>query len=409
MQYQEREHLTTDYELLYNLYSSDRYYSYSEERQKLIRIYLKAQKKYEKYEKIVEDIEYKIDQFENDGSSSYYSNIIEYEKQLQNYKKLYSLYHNCVIKLYKKESFKKVLKLETHYYIEEERRKRRKYLKKRDNPNYSILKNDETIFLNHKKNEFEEGYLIESVNDYLLLKYSINRKEYKMAKRLIDLFHSIKSMEEKTNSLYIQFQKEVIILNEEQFRNDHLTEIYENTKNNTSIGQQTFFAKSELLKKQKEYNDIYNSIEIQNIIKRINSKNYNKNSYKKTFNIIIKISVIIGIIAITAIIISIYIINHNKPKQVRDSINLISKTATVSPGKFAEIEIKGDPNTEYYIVVEYNSGYSKADGLDIKTTDSSGYVNWEWKVGAKTHSGRYPITITNKQTFYDETFYFTVE
>lgn len=92
-----------------------------------------------------------------------------------------------------------------------------------------------------------------------------------------------------------------------------------------------------------------------------------------------------------------------------DSIELKTIYSNVSPGKKAKIMIRGDIDTNYMISVRYSSGTSNADGLEDKTTNEYGYVSWEWKVGNNTNSGKYPITITNKKTFYSETFYFTVE
>jgi len=57
----------------------------------------------------------------------------------------------------------------------------------------------------------------------------------------------------------------------------------------------------------------------------------------------------------------------------------------------ATISIVGKPNTEYRITVYYDSGPSKAKGLEKKTSDSKGRVSWTWKIGGKTKAGTYKV------------------
>ena len=86
--------------------------------------------------------------------------------------------------------------------------------------------------------------------------------------------------------------------------------------------------------------------------------------------------------------------NTATPEPVQASIELTSLTSPISHGNNATISIKGKPNTEYNITVEYKSGPSTAAGLGEKTSDSSGHVSWTWKVGTRTTPGSWPITIS---------------
>lgn len=45
------------------------------------------------------------------------------------------------------------------------------------------------------------------------------------------------------------------------------------------------------------------------------------------------------------------------------------------------------------IVVTYNSGPSKAAGLEPKMADGTGAVAWTWMVGGSTAFGTYPIKV----------------
>lgn len=86
-----------------------------------------------------------------------------------------------------------------------------------------------------------------------------------------------------------------------------------------------------------------------------------------------------------------------KPAEVAQTtvaITITSYSNTVSRNEMAFVEISAEPNTEYSISVMYSTGKSKASGLEKKTSDSNGNVRWEWKVGGKTDSGTYNITVT---------------
>lgn len=93
-----------------------------------------------------------------------------------------------------------------------------------------------------------------------------------------------------------------------------------------------------------------------------------------------------------------------KPTEAPKGIEVTYVTSSVSPGEYASISIQGEPNTDYSISVTYKSGASTADGLYTKTSDSSGYVSWEWKVGARTSSGTYPIRISGGGQSITESF-----
>lgn len=85
-------------------------------------------------------------------------------------------------------------------------------------------------------------------------------------------------------------------------------------------------------------------------------------------------------------------------------IKLVSLTSPVGRNEMATIEIKGKPNTEYYIDVIYPSGSSTAAGLYSKTSDGNGYVSWTWKVGGRTSFGNHTINISGGDDFYSTEF-----
>lgn len=75
------------------------------------------------------------------------------------------------------------------------------------------------------------------------------------------------------------------------------------------------------------------------------------------------------------------------------SISLENITSPVTAGETAVLNIKGRPFTEYSVSVYYSSGKSSAKGLEPKISDEKGYVEWSWKIGAKTSPGNYKIVI----------------
>ena len=86
-------------------------------------------------------------------------------------------------------------------------------------------------------------------------------------------------------------------------------------------------------------------------------------------------------------------------------IKLVGTTRSAEKGENVTIKIQGKPNTEYSISVRYASGgLSKAKGLDDKKSDSSGYVSWTWKIGAKTASGTVDVDILGGGQTLNTTF-----
>ncbi len=83
-----------------------------------------------------------------------------------------------------------------------------------------------------------------------------------------------------------------------------------------------------------------------------------------------------------------------------NSLSLISITSPISLGNTASVKIQGRPDTVYNIAVHYSSGISSASGLEDKTSDSSGYIEWSWKIGNRTKTGTYKVDIKGG----DETF-----
>lgn len=83
-----------------------------------------------------------------------------------------------------------------------------------------------------------------------------------------------------------------------------------------------------------------------------------------------------------------------KAEQKSPSIELVKETSPVRHGSSASITVKGQPNTDYDITVNYKSGPSTAAGLVTKTSNSSGEVSWTWKVGTRTTPGTWSITIS---------------
>ncbi len=81
------------------------------------------------------------------------------------------------------------------------------------------------------------------------------------------------------------------------------------------------------------------------------------------------------------------------PEVTVAEIQLVSMTNPLRRNEDATITIKGKPNTEYSIAVYYQSGKSKAKGLENKVSNSSGVVSWTWHVGGKTQSGKKGIVI----------------
>jgi hypothetical protein len=64
------------------------------------------------------------------------------------------------------------------------------------------------------------------------------------------------------------------------------------------------------------------------------------------------------------------------------------------PGRPSTVRVHADANTRCTIVVFDSSGPLNAQGLDPKTTDSTGNVEWTWVVDPATKPGQWPIYVT---------------
>ena len=82
------------------------------------------------------------------------------------------------------------------------------------------------------------------------------------------------------------------------------------------------------------------------------------------------------------------------PTPVPLDITKASMTSPVAKGDKATLTIHTAVGADCKIVVEYDSGPSKASGLVEKTADDAGDVSWSWTVGQTTRSGTWPITVT---------------
>jgi micrococcal nuclease len=76
------------------------------------------------------------------------------------------------------------------------------------------------------------------------------------------------------------------------------------------------------------------------------------------------------------------------------AIVIVKEPGTVSAGRRASVTIRTAPRAMCSITVWYKSGPSTAAGLDNAQTDAKGLMSWAWKVGTRTTSGTWPITIT---------------
>lgn len=74
-------------------------------------------------------------------------------------------------------------------------------------------------------------------------------------------------------------------------------------------------------------------------------------------------------------------------------IDFVSWPQTIGRNETGIVKIQGEPNTDYSITVRYKSGPASASGLETKTSDKDGYVSWSWKIGGKTSTGTFSITV----------------
>lgn len=75
-------------------------------------------------------------------------------------------------------------------------------------------------------------------------------------------------------------------------------------------------------------------------------------------------------------------------------VRLVNVTSPAPPGKDATLTVQTAPRAACKIAVQYDSGPSKAKGLEPKSADAKGNVRWTWRVGARTKKGTWPITVT---------------
>jgi hypothetical protein len=75
----------------------------------------------------------------------------------------------------------------------------------------------------------------------------------------------------------------------------------------------------------------------------------------------------------------------NSPAPVaKTAVTFLNAPLTVARYHFATLQVKTKARASCSIDVVYASGSSAAAGLVTKTSDSTGRVNWTWKVGART-------------------------
>jgi hypothetical protein len=83
-----------------------------------------------------------------------------------------------------------------------------------------------------------------------------------------------------------------------------------------------------------------------------------------------------------------------RPDYVSDhSVTFLDAPVSALPGHIATLRVHADANTRCSIVVVDSTG-SNVPGLDPKTTDAAGNVDWTWSVDRSTTTGRWPITVT---------------
>lgn len=101
--------------------------------------------------------------------------------------------------------------------------------------------------------------------------------------------------------------------------------------------------------------------------------------------------------------------DKSKTKTPASPTKAISITSgmTFRRNQYATISIIGQPGAQYTITVHYNSGPSKAKGLEPKTADANGNVSWTWKIGGNTSEGTYRVDIQGNGDIITD--YFTVE
>jgi len=75
-------------------------------------------------------------------------------------------------------------------------------------------------------------------------------------------------------------------------------------------------------------------------------------------------------------------------------IALLSLTSPIRRGETALLAASCPPDSLCTIAVYYSSGKSQASGLEARRSDSSGRVEWTWKVSSRTKPGEYHIELS---------------
>lgn len=70
-----------------------------------------------------------------------------------------------------------------------------------------------------------------------------------------------------------------------------------------------------------------------------------------------------------------------------------SVSSSVARGQTASLQVTTTAGASCSISVNYKSGPSKAASLHPQTADSSGRIQWSWKVGTRTIAGTWPIVV----------------
>jgi hypothetical protein len=76
------------------------------------------------------------------------------------------------------------------------------------------------------------------------------------------------------------------------------------------------------------------------------------------------------------------------------SVTFLYAPVSAQPGRPVTVSVRADANTRCAIVVFDTSGQFSAQGLDPKTTDAAGKVDWTWLVDPTTKPGGWPIVVT---------------
>jgi hypothetical protein len=79
------------------------------------------------------------------------------------------------------------------------------------------------------------------------------------------------------------------------------------------------------------------------------------------------------------------------PSSAAASVRLVSVTSPIRHGSYATLTVSVSRRATCSIIVYYKSGPSEAAGLYPKRGLR---ISWTWKVGTRTTSGRWPITIS---------------